>query len=213
MANPLTAPTMFVHLPNPHLITGDDPLALITRTLNWLRRSTSTLSAYSSNGLQCPRVPEPPLPAVPQLQPPYIPPWPPAQSGTFPPMPPAQPAPPHQSQCLSHQSYLLQHSIKCHLSHHLQHHPSSLGKPIPQVEGCQCPLTFRPPCSHIQWLPSSNGLSTRHTMWPTGWLQQGFRDFQTQQVHWMGPHELHPFIVSCIMAFDSRPCKFVTDRQ
>ena len=27
------------------------------------------------------------------------------------------------------------------------------------------------------------------------------------------PSKLHPFIVSCIMAFDSRPCKFATDRQ
>ena len=25
--------------------------------------------------------------------------------------------------------------------------------------------------------------------------------------------KLHPFIISCIMAFDSRPCKFVTDRK
>src|SRR5882724_9774999 len=27
------------------------------------------------------------------------------------------------------------------------------------------------------------------------------------------PLKLHPFTVSCIMAFDSRPCKFVTDCQ
>jgi len=27
------------------------------------------------------------------------------------------------------------------------------------------------------------------------------------------PLKLHPFIVSCIMAFDSQPCKFVTDHQ
>ena len=34
MANPLTVPTMFIHLPNPCLITGDNLLASITQSLN-----------------------------------------------------------------------------------------------------------------------------------------------------------------------------------
>src|SRR5882724_12527456 len=34
LANPLTAPTTFVHLPNPHPITIDNSLASVTRMLN-----------------------------------------------------------------------------------------------------------------------------------------------------------------------------------
>jgi len=34
LANPLTAPTMFIHSPNPHLITRDNSLASVTHTSN-----------------------------------------------------------------------------------------------------------------------------------------------------------------------------------
>ena len=34
LANPLTAPTMFMHLPNPHPMGGDDPLVSVTHMLN-----------------------------------------------------------------------------------------------------------------------------------------------------------------------------------
>src|SRR5882724_8593051 len=71
------------------------------------------------------------------------------------------------------------------------------------------------PCTGIpEWLPSSILASVPTVLCgSTGQFQQGFRFGQTRQIHWLGPLELHPFIISCIMAFNSKPHKFVTNCQ
>src|SRR5882724_11263044 len=58
---------------------------------------------------------------------------------------------PHQSCPPWHFIKHPQHLCQCHphQSHHLQHHPNPLAKPIPKVDGHPCLLTFRPPCSCI----------------------------------------------------------------
>jgi len=94
MANPPTAPTMFMHSPNPHLISGANLLASTIRRLNSAEEEyLHTFRLAPEMTQEAPQVPEPPLQAAPQLQLMYIPPWPTVQLGPLPPMPPAQPAP------------------------------------------------------------------------------------------------------------------------
>ena len=106
LANPLNAPTTFVHSPNPHLIARDNSLASVTCTLNPVEEEyLCTLQLTPQTAQDAHQIPEPPQLATPQPQPMYIPPW-----------SPAQPASQHQSQCLLCQLCHPHHSFR-----HCQH--------------------------------------------------------------------------------------------
>src|SRR5882724_5232622 len=135
----------------------------------------------------------------------YIPVWPVAQLGPPPPMPLTQPAP---------------------------------SAPFPVPPAPVAPQVFPPavPPQYFGYAPGGWGPEPNHYLapaqpYPIGYLlglwppyQQyyagpqghGEEDSETAKPNkftgWE-PSKLHPFIVSCVMAFDSRPHKFATDHQ
>src|SRR5882724_3071654 len=111
------------------------------------------------------------------------------------------------------------HHFPCHpllscprLSRQWYHHHTSV---MPLVAGARCPITTWPLCKCTR-------SATRQA--------RGHPTSSTTQVHRVTarktpkrpsptsslvgePSKLHPFIASCVMAFDSWPCKFATDHQ
>ena len=143
--------------------------------------------------------------AAPQQRPTYTPVWPAAQSGPLPPMPPMPPAPP---------------------------------APFPVPPTPVAPQVAPPaaPPQHVGYTPGSWGLMPNYYLapaqpypisyppgpWPpyqqhyAGQYGHGDEDSETAKPNKFtgrDPSKLRPFVVSCIMAFDSRPRKFATDRQ
>ena len=122
---------------------------------------------------------------------------------------------PHQLQHLwhhQHQSHHLWHHQ--HQSHHLQHHPCSSAKPIPQVDGCQCLLSFRPTQPYpIGYPPAPWPQYPPYYAAPQGSLDSGSEMAKPDKFTGWELSKLCPFIISCIMAFDSRPHKFATNCQ
>src|SRR5882724_8368590 len=143
----------------------------------------------------------------------YIPAWPAAQSGPLPPMPPTQPAP----------------------SARFSVPPAPV---MPLMPPFQAPLVTLPavPPQHFGYTPGGWGLTSNYYPAPVQLYPISYPPGQwpPNQQHYAGPpghgkedskmakpdkftgrdpSKLHPFIVSCIMAFDSRPCKFATDHQ
>jgi len=85
VANLLTAPMTFVHLPNPWPISGDNPLASMTwRFTPAEEEYLHTLQLTPPTVCDAPQVPEPSFPATPQPWLTYVPTWPTVQSGHCP---------------------------------------------------------------------------------------------------------------------------------
>jgi len=61
--------------------------------------------------------------------------------------------------------------------------------------------------------PSGHGHPTSSTHRSTGHREEDSETAKPDKFTGREPLKLHPFIVSCVMAFDSRPRKFATDRQ
>src|SRR5882724_2295854 len=82
LADPITAPAMFMHLPNPCLIAKNNSLASVTHMLNPVEEEYHrTLQLMPLMPQDTPQVPGPPASVAPQLQPTYIPHWPPVPLG------------------------------------------------------------------------------------------------------------------------------------
>src|SRR5882724_9146027 len=206
VANPPTAPAAFVHSPDPRLASGDSRLVDATRMFmqaeeEYFHTYRPMTSTHSDSPLTPHRLPS----VAPQQRPTYTPVWPAMQSGPPPPMPQAQPAP---------------------------------SAPFPMPPTPVAPL-FAPPAAPPQnigyapggWGPMPNyypapmqpyPISYPPGPWPpyqqnyTGPYGHGGEDSETakpEKFTGWDPSKLCPLVVSWIMAFDSRPRKFATDRQ
>jgi len=195
MTSPLMAPTGVTHSPNPRPIVRDDQMASVTRTLNPVEEEYLPTFHLTPQGTRTP--PQPSVPIAPQQRPTYVPPWPPAQSGPFPPMPPAQPAPmapvpvPLAPPGAPPQAA----------------YPPGWGAPMPPYgyAPTQPYPNAYPPVYWPPYLP--------HFVAPQGSLDEDSETAKPDKFTGRDPSKLRPFIVSCVMAFDSRPRKFTTDRQ
>ena len=141
----------------------------------------------------------------------YVPAWPAAQSGPLPLMPPTQPAPsapfpvppaPVMPFMLPFQAPPVTPPVVP--PQHFSYPPGGWGlmpnyHPAPvQLYPIGYPLGPWPPYQQYYAGPHGHGEEDSETAKPhkfTGW----------------DPLKLHPFLVSCIMAFDSQPRMFVTD--
>src|SRR5882724_8425620 len=206
VANPPTAPAAFVHSPDPRPASGDsqlvDATCMFTQAeeeyLHTYRLMTSTHSNSPSTPHRRPLV-------APQQRPTYTPVWPAAQSGPPPPIPQAQPAP---------------------------------SAPFPMPPAPVAP-PFAPPAAPPQnisyapggWGPMPNYYPAPAQLYPIGYPPGPWPPYQQNYTGPYGhgdedsetakpdkftgrdPSKLRLFVISCIMAFDSRPHKFATDRQ
>src|SRR5882724_10411703 len=143
--------------------------------------------------------------AAPQQRPMYTPVWPAAQSGPLPPMPTIQPAP----------------------------SAPFLVPPIPVAPPVAPPAA---PPQHVSYTPGGWGPMPNYYLAPMQPYPTSYPlgPWPSYQQHYTGPQgngeedsemakpdkftgqepsKLRPFIVSCVMAFNSRPHKFATDRQ
>ena len=161
-----------------------------------------TFRPTTSTANNPPPAPFHPFLAAPQQRPIYMPTWSAMQSGPLPPMPPTQAAtvatpvaPPMAPPTASHQ--------------HLGYPPGSWGQmpnyyPAP-AQPAQPYLTSYPP-----------GLWPPYQQYYAGPPSHSDKDSETakpDKFTGQEPLKLCPFIVSCVMAFDSWPREFVTDRQ
>src|SRR5882724_5295896 len=205
VANPPMAPTTFVHSPDPQPVSGDSPLVAMTCRFTQVEEYLRTAQLTTSTLRNTPSAPHHLFLAAPQQRLTYTPVWPAAQSGPPPPMPPTQPAP---------------------------------SAPFPMPPAPVAPL-FSPPAAPPQnvgyapggWGPMPNYYPAPAQPYPIGYPPGPWPPYQQNYTGPYGhgdedsetikpdkftgrdPSKLRPFVVSCIMAFDSWPHKFATDRQ
>src|SRR5882724_9346811 len=162
-----------------------------------------------------------------QLCPTYVPPWPPVQLGPLPPMPSAQPAPMAPAPVPLVPVAPPQAFYPAPPVAPLQViYPVPPGAPPampPQVVGQGYPPGWgapMPPYGHAPVQPYLNAYPPAywppylpHYAAPQGGFNEDSEMAKPDKFTGWDPSKLHPFIVSCVMAFDSRPCKFATDRQ
>jgi len=166
--------------------------------LRTIRPTTSTPS-------NAPSTPHHRFLAAPQQRPMYIPVWPAAQSGPTAPM----------HQCRQHPRNMSGATCSSHAPSCPASGTTSEHQLCPWRLGSDAQLLPRHPCNRIQsvtpWGP-----------WPpyqqnyTGPYGHGDEDSETAKPNKFtgrDPSKLRPFVVSCIMAFDSWPRKFATDWQ
>src|SRR5882672_3794463 len=207
MFQPAVTTPAFVHSPNPHPIAGVHPIA---STMDDLTRCEEEYFRRFSH------TPRP-------VQPPFIPPWPPAGPALPQSVPPGFPT----STVLSESS--VSSSRTPPIGPLPFPHPPPVGAP-PSVGQAYPPVG--PPLSHY---PTSYPLQPAPAtyipaQWPsyqqTPWApyppyypyQQHGNDEDSETARpdkftGRDPSKLRPFIICCVMAFDSRPRKFATDRQ
>src|SRR5882724_4699834 len=110
------------------------------------------------------------------------------------------------------------HQFQCHplqlcpSRHHQWHHPSTL---VPPRQLGQMP-NYYPAPAKLYPICYPPGTWPPYQQYYAGSHGHGEEDSETakpDKFTGQDPSKLHPFIVSCIMALDSRPCKFVTNFQ
>src|SRR5882724_11650532 len=120
------------------------------------------------------------------------------------------------------------HRLSQHPQHHSQCHPLQLHprlpcqqyhhstSVIPLVAGAQCPITIQPLHNHPYLIGYPLGLWPPYQQYyagPQGHGQEDSEMAKPDKFTGWDPSKLCPFIVSCIIAFDSQPCKFATNLQ
>src|SRR5882724_8578787 len=206
VANPPMAPATFVHSPDPRPASGDSRLVDATRMFTQAEEEyLCTVRPTTSTPSNAPSTPHHRLLAAPQQRPTYIPVWPAAQSGPPPPMPPMPPAP----------------LAPCPVPPAPVAPPVSLPVAPPQNIG-YAPGGWGPMPNYYPAPMQPYPIGYPPGLWPPyqqnymGPYVHGDEDSQTakpDKFTGRDPSKLCPFVVSCIMAFNSRPRKFVTNRQ
>src|SRR5882724_6480929 len=227
VANPTVISDATIQSPNPRPTSGTGPLATSVR--EWTARELDYLREQGAT----PRTPGPPKPPVPA--PPYIPLWPPTRSA------PTAPGPPPQTPSVAtpHHGYPVPPAPMP--THHVpvappapmptHHVPVTPPMAPPPVPGPAYPPVGGPPIQPYAPAPPQHPFAGYPPpQWPQypppQWLQyppyhgapQGSYDGDSETAKpekFTGrePSQLRPFIISCVMAFDSRPRKFATERQ
>src|SRR5882724_2039873 len=211
VANPSTAPAAFVHSPDPRPVSGDGPLVAATRRFtqageDYLRTVRPTTSAPSNT----PSTPHRLFLATPHQHQSYAPVWPAAQSGPPPsmpppPMPPTQPAPPAPFP-VPPAPFAPQVAPPAAPPQHFGYALGGWG-PVPNYYPAPAqPYPIGPP-------PGPWPLYQQYHAGPQGHSEEDSETAKPDKFTGREPSKLRPFIVSCVMAFDSRPRKFATDRQ
>jgi len=190
------APATFVHSPDPRPISGDSPLVAATQRFTLEEEEYLRMFwPMTSTASHPPPAPFHPIPAAPQQQLNYVPTWSAVQSGPLPLMPLTQAAPAATPV-----------APPMALPQHFGYPPCSWGQmPNYYLAPAQPYLISYPP-----------GLWPPYQQYYTGHPGHGDEDSETakpDKFTGQEPLKLRPFIVSCVMAFDSWPRKFVTDRQ
>jgi len=154
---------------------------------------------------QCPICPHRLFSATPQQQPSYTPVWPATQLGPPPPMPPTQPAnlPPFPMPPTPVAPQVVLPAVP---PLHFGYAPGGWG-PVPN----NYPAPGQPYL--ISYLPGLWPPYQQYYEGPQGHGEEDSKTAKPNKFTGREPSKLHPFIISCVMAFDSRPCEFATDRQ
>ena len=204
VANPPTAPTTFVHSPDPRPVSGDSPLVATTRRFMQVEEEyLHTFRPMTSTPSNAPSAPHRLFSATPQQRPTYTPVWPAVQSGPPPPMPPTQPAPsapfPVPAAPVAPQV-----ALPAVPPQHFGYAPGGWG-PVPNYYPAPAqlyPISYPPG----PWPPYQ-----QYYAGPQGHGEEDSKTAKPDKFTGRDPLKLHPFIVFCIMAFDSQPHKFATD--
>jgi len=213
LASPLATLTGIIHSPNPRPIIGHDSLASVSCMLNPVEEEY--LRTLHLTPQMARNAPQPLVSVTPQLQSTYIPPWPPVQSKMLPPMPPMQPVPmapapvPLMPVAPPQAFYIAPPVTPPAMPPQFvgQGYPPGGGALMPQYGHAPVqpyPNTYPP----AYWPPY-----LLHYMAPQGGFNKDSETAKPNKFTGRDPSKLCPFIVSCVMAFDSRPCKFATNHQ
>src|SRR5882724_5778098 len=197
VANPTVISDATIQSPNPRPTSGTGPLATSVR--EWTARELDYLREQGAT----PRTPGPPKPPVPA--PPYIPLWPPTRSAPMAPGPPPQ----TPSVAMPHHGYPVPPAPMP--THHVPVGPPPMQPYAPAPP--QNPFAGYPPPQWPQYPPPQWLQYPPYHGAPQGSYEGDSETAKPEKFMGRELLQLHPFIISSVMAFDSRPRKFATERQ
>src|SRR5882724_8631222 len=214
VANPTMTLDATIQSPNPRPTSGTGLLA--TSVWEWTARELEYLQQQGAT----PHTPSPPKPPVPA--PPYIPPWPPMCSApTVPMLVPRTPL-----VALPHHGYpappapMPTHHVPVALPMAPPPFPGQAYLPVggPPIQlyvpaPPQHPFAGYPPPQWPQYPPPQWLQYPLYHVAPQGSYEGDLETAKPEKFTGWEPSQLRPFIISCVMAFDSRPRKFATKCQ